>query len=327
MILAETPGHLMNCFIRGSLAVACVAIGSACVVISSTSVRAAPQKTGDGPSKLRARAEQGDPEAQFNLGRIYYHGQGVPENYDEAARWMRRAADQGYANAQYALGVNYFDGKGVPQDNTEAMRWFRKAAEQGYADAENALGFMYYRGKGVPQDSAEAVRWWRKAAEQGDATGQRYLGFSYAEGRGVAKDHTEAVRWYRKAADQGDAKAQHSLEVLYREQRRVFLEDSTSIAVVVLAVLILLIPDRRWGRATWLPSAITSGLCAAMLIHEVTFSGISRVLSSEGVLGPLRSGTGRILFVRLLACGAAGFAFRAAVEAARAFRIRSRPAG
>ena len=45
----------------------------------------------------------------------------------EAVRLYRQAAEQGNADAQFNLGVMYLDGDGVPQDDAEAMRWFRQA--------------------------------------------------------------------------------------------------------------------------------------------------------------------------------------------------------
>jgi len=42
-------------------------------------------------------AERGDAEAQDILGNMYYNGQGVPQDYKEAARWYRKAAEQGDA--------------------------------------------------------------------------------------------------------------------------------------------------------------------------------------------------------------------------------------
>src|SRR3954454_1319801 len=63
--------------------------------------------------------------------RSIHKGQGVTQNYAEAARWFRKAAEQGNADAQNHLGVLYDHGKGVTQDHAEAARWFRKAAEQG----------------------------------------------------------------------------------------------------------------------------------------------------------------------------------------------------
>ena len=82
---------------------------------------------------------------------------------------VRQAADQGDAEAQYNLGVIYNNGEGVPKDDAEAVRWFQLAAEQGYAKAQFELGYKYRWGHGVPLDDAEAGRWLRLAAEQGHA--------------------------------------------------------------------------------------------------------------------------------------------------------------
>jgi len=95
-----------------------------------------------GAAGLRARAEKGDADAQFNLGVKYYRGDGVPKDAVQAATWYRRAAEQGAASAQYNLGLMHTSGEGVPKDAVQAASWFRKAAEQGYALAQNNLGAM-----------------------------------------------------------------------------------------------------------------------------------------------------------------------------------------
>jgi len=89
------------------------------------------------------------------------------KNYSEAERWYRKAAEQGDSDAQYSLGAMYYLGHGVSQDYSEAVKWYRKAAEQGYAEAQTNLGWMYEKGRGVPQDDSEAIKWYRKAAIQG----------------------------------------------------------------------------------------------------------------------------------------------------------------
>jgi uncharacterized protein len=76
-------------------------------------------------------AEQGDAEAQFNLGRMYYNGEGVSQDDAEAVKWYRKAADQGHTEAQFNLVEIYSYGEGVQQDFEEAANWYRKAAEQG----------------------------------------------------------------------------------------------------------------------------------------------------------------------------------------------------
>jgi TPR repeat protein len=168
---------------------------------------------------FRKNAEQGNAQAQFNLGWAYSTGKGAPKDDAEAVKWYRKAAEQGLANAQNNLGLAYFTGAGVTKDYAEAVKWYRKAAEQGLAQAQNNLGWAYFTGAGVTKDYAEAVKWYRKAAEQGLATNaqtQFNLGWAYYNGAGVTKDYAEAVKWYRKAAEQGLAQSQADLGVCYQ---------------------------------------------------------------------------------------------------------------
>ena len=86
--------------------------------------------------QTRARAEQGDALAQYDLGAMYSHGFGVPEDAAEAARWYRLAAEQGDAFAQTGLGFLYALGEGVPQDFVLAYMWLNLAAAQGNEAAQ-----------------------------------------------------------------------------------------------------------------------------------------------------------------------------------------------
>ena len=45
----------------------------------------------------------------------------------------------------------YYKGEGVAQDYQEAVKWYRLAAEQGDEDAQNNLAVMYQNGTGVAQ--------------------------------------------------------------------------------------------------------------------------------------------------------------------------------
>jgi TPR repeat protein len=89
---------------------------------------------GDYASALRqwlAFAEQGDADAQTQLGIMYSNGEGVPQNFTAAVRWYRMAAEQASPFAQYNLGFMYYDGRGVPQNYQLAYMWFNLAAAQG----------------------------------------------------------------------------------------------------------------------------------------------------------------------------------------------------
>jgi len=192
------------------------AVGSGLATIAAADAQLAEEMI----KSYTAAAIQGDAEAQFNLGTMYDHGRGVPQDYKEAVKWFRKAAEQGLAEAQFNLGTMYDAGQGVAQDEKEAVKWFRKAAEQGHVEAHFYLGTMYANGRGVPQDYKEAVKWFRKAAEQGDVEAQYNLGMMYSGGKGVPQDDKEAVKWSRKAAEQGLAEAQFYLGLMYADDGR-----------------------------------------------------------------------------------------------------------
>jgi TPR repeat protein len=137
----------------------------------------------------------------------------VAKDEAEAVAWYRKSAEQGNPNAQNNLGACYEGGLGVAQDFLQAVSWYRKAAEQGFADGQTNLGACYASGKGVAKDFPQAVSWYRKAAEQGDAQGQFNLGTCYENGTGVDKDMAVAVSWYAKSAQQGYAKAQINMGI------------------------------------------------------------------------------------------------------------------
>ena len=49
-------------------------------------------------------------------------------------------AEQGDAQAQFTLGAMYWDGRGgLPKDEAQAASWYRKATQLGNTDAPQAL--------------------------------------------------------------------------------------------------------------------------------------------------------------------------------------------
>ena len=76
----------------------------------------------------------------FERGQMYYYGDGVEANTEEALKWYHKAAEKGHLNAQFLLGRIYHngdDGLGVDKDEKEALKWYRKAAEQEHSIAQN----------------------------------------------------------------------------------------------------------------------------------------------------------------------------------------------
>ena len=66
---------------------------------------------------------------------MYEEGKGVPENDKTAVKWYALAAEQGNADAQVNLGFMYATGQGVVQDNVYAHMWWSIAALSGDKDA------------------------------------------------------------------------------------------------------------------------------------------------------------------------------------------------
>ncbi len=168
-------------------------------------------------AEIKAKAENGDAEAQLKFGRACFNGDGVTKDSAEAVKWFRKAADQNNIRAQFNLGICYTSGEGVTKDEAEALKWIRKAADQNFILAQYYLGVCYVNWQGVAKDVVEAAKWVRKAAEQNLPIAQYYLGAYYTYGQGVGRDEIEAAKWYRKAAEHDYAQAQFDLGVCYRD--------------------------------------------------------------------------------------------------------------
>ena len=53
---------------------------------------------------MRAAATYRNPDAQFELGKMYLYGEGVKESIRQAGRWFQLAAEKGHAGAEALLG-------------------------------------------------------------------------------------------------------------------------------------------------------------------------------------------------------------------------------
>lgn len=83
------------------------------------------------------------------------------------ALWSQRA-QQGEADSMFELGRACRFGQGTTQDHAAATEWYRQAALRGHAGAMTKLGFAYDSGLGTERDEAAAIDWWKKAAAAGE---------------------------------------------------------------------------------------------------------------------------------------------------------------
>ena len=162
----------------------------AAIVVAAPAVQA--DELADGVAAVRRKdyfnavrllmplAQAGNPQAQLEVGDLYYHGHGVKESDEEALKWYERSAVQGLAQAQFQAGNMYAYGLGVKRDDPEvdrkAAKFYFEAARKGHRDAQYALAILFLAGKGVERDQSEADKWMKRAADLGHEDARRYFG-------------------------------------------------------------------------------------------------------------------------------------------------------
>jgi uncharacterized protein len=121
----------------GAVSNAVVAIGIYCLNgIADSPVRPDPDRAFE--LFQYAATHFGDPDAQYNLARIYLDGVGgVPRNNKRAAQWLALAAEKRHHPAQAVLGHLLFVGDGVPRQRARGLMWLMIAndAARGPKDA------------------------------------------------------------------------------------------------------------------------------------------------------------------------------------------------
>lgn len=128
-----------------------------------------------GQDKLLARANNGDAEAQFSIGKMYDEGENVTQNKRVAIEWYNKSATQGNKDALFCLASMYDKGDGVAFDSGKALEYYEKAALQGHIVAQYNLGIMFDTGLGASKDIKNAIKWYTMAAKQGDNDARKKL--------------------------------------------------------------------------------------------------------------------------------------------------------
>ena len=154
----------------------------------------------DAVALYQQAANQNLPQAQYQIGYMYYAGDGIQRNDPMAAAWLKKAADQGLAQAQMMMGVLYSAGRGVPQSFALSAQWYTKAAEQQYAQAQYYLAYLFVVGQGVAANEKEASNWFLRAAENGVVDAQHQIGVRLARGEGIDQDVIEGYKWLNIAS-------------------------------------------------------------------------------------------------------------------------------
>ena len=143
------------------------------------------------------------------------------QDLKEAAHWLTKAAEQGNVQAQYDLGALYADGKGVGRDLRKSAEWTRRAADAGLSAAELEYAIMLFKGRGVAKDQDRAAFYLKSAAGKGNPVAQNRLARLYAHGVALKADMMEAAKWHMlaRAAGVSDFQLDFMLSKLTEAQR------------------------------------------------------------------------------------------------------------
>ena len=115
-------------------------------------------------------AEQNDPVACFTVALWYRNGEGAVVDTKRSAQWLtrfERLADEGNTEAQWEIGQHYRFGNLLPQNIQRANYWIERSAEGGYAEAQHHLAWYFETGQyGYLVDHDAAETWYRRAFMQ-----------------------------------------------------------------------------------------------------------------------------------------------------------------
>jgi TPR repeat protein len=165
-----------------------------------------------GPQLIAAAQMYG----QYELGRLYETGKGVPQDYNEAVGWYTRAADLGNIKSMLKLAIVQREGlPGIAPDLASSTSWLQRAAEAGSIPAALELGRAYQGGIGVTPNPQEAAKWYEAAAAGGAISAEYGLGTLYRNGMGGQPDFVRAVEHFERGANAKDAASMLALGDLY----------------------------------------------------------------------------------------------------------------
>ncbi len=175
-----------------------------------------------------------DAENLYLTGLKYHQGEGVKQDFVEAAKYYEKSANLGFDVAQCALAIMYLtDDYGFNVDYEKALKYFKLTANQGYAVALYNIGNMYYTGTGLSQNYSEALGYFKEAIKKDKsselnpeelpyiAESAFNVGMIYYAGYGVPIDYKEASKWYAIAAAFHQPIAQFNLGSMYYKGRGV----------------------------------------------------------------------------------------------------------
>lgn len=90
-------------------------------------------------NEIYSLAVQGDSNALYEYGMLFFTGKEVTKNYLTAVKWLKMAANKNNGDAYYQLGICFEQGLGVVKDKKRANKYYEQARKLGNLKAQTIL--------------------------------------------------------------------------------------------------------------------------------------------------------------------------------------------
>ncbi len=165
--------------------------------------------------ELLPLAVEGNPNAQFYIGRIYdpsnqdrlgvtsmplsANGTPIIQDYKQALRWYTMAAKQGHVAGMRQAGMFLKYG----QLYRRAYKWLSRAAKAGDGEAQYQLGIMYHYGMGMPRNDTKAAKWLALGGPNMSPYKQKQYGWKAGQGYGAPAQGKELIDILKNSESEG----------------------------------------------------------------------------------------------------------------------------
>jgi TPR repeat protein len=239
---------------------------------------------------LRSSADDGFPDAKFELGQLYLNGRFVEKNIEKAKELFYETGKDGHLPSQHFIGMMLLRNKD-DESIKNGLSYILTAAEDSYSPSMNMMGELKEYGRHVDKSGPEALQWYFRAADQDDIFAFYNLGRLFLQGKLVQYDYIEGLKYLEMAATENHVKAQYDLGIAYKKgiyglDKDILLAEywlnlaskTYTPALLELGDLLLRIganeKDKYKGIACYKTAIKRGSLQASISLSEIYFNGV-----------------------------------------------------
>ena len=157
---------------------------------------------------LILKAKKGDPQSQHELAFEYWSGENLKQDFSEAMKWWKLSASNGFGKAYFNLGSMYYNGDGVPANYKKAYYYLNLSIKKKHPYQGTSYMFLgskfYLDGNYVKKNYKKGIKYLEIAAKKNCIRSQFLLGSYYDEGvetYNIKKNINKSFKFYKMAAD------------------------------------------------------------------------------------------------------------------------------